>query len=171
MFAIFNDLLNYVGGDTSLATCLAITDIILLHRYYRYLASDRKCRQTLEAKGPYTPGRISARVIRQRFSMRFFVFTPQTFYLTTSIRFLTLSIRFWNRNRFSIPNPIRCVYVIVQCWQKRKSALLSHRKRLRTHIGYSFFFFRYPITIKKYINNASKNASCYEAIFVIINTN
>ncbi len=31
------------------------------------------------------------------------------------------------------------------------------------------FFFRYQITIKKYINNASKNASCYEAIFVIIN--
>ncbi len=27
------------------------------------------------------------------------------FNLTTSIRFLTLSIRFWNRNRFSIPNP------------------------------------------------------------------
>ncbi len=35
------------------------------------------------------------------------------------------------------------------------------------------FFFRYPITVKKYINNASKNARCYEAIFVImwINTN
>ncbi len=33
------------------------------------------------------------------------------------------------------------------------------------------FFFRYPITVKKYINNASKNASCYEAIFFIINTN
>ncbi len=33
------------------------------------------------------------------------------------------------------------------------------------------FFFRYPITVKKYINNASKNASGYEAIFVIINTN
>ncbi len=28
-------------------------------------------------------------------------------------------------------------------------------------------FFRYQITVKKYI----KNASCYEAIFVIINTN
>ncbi len=26
-------------------------------------------------------------------------------------------------------------------------------------------------TVKKHINNASKNASCYEAIFVIINTN
>ncbi len=32
------------------------------------------------------------------------------------------------------------------------------------------FFFRYPITVKKYINDASKNASYYEAIF-IINTN
>ncbi len=32
-------------------------------------------------------------------------------------------------------------------------------------------FFWYTITVKKYINNASKNASCYEAIFVIINTN
>ncbi len=29
------------------------------------------------------------------------------------------------------------------------------------------FFFRYAITVKKYINNAS----CYEAIFVIININ
>ncbi len=29
----------------------------------------------------------------------------RNFNLTTSIRFLTLSIRFWNRNRFSIPNP------------------------------------------------------------------
>ncbi len=48
---IFNDLLKecHVGGDTSLATCLAITDIILLHRYHRYKASDRKCRQTLDA--------------------------------------------------------------------------------------------------------------------------
>ncbi len=33
------------------------------------------------------------------------------------------------------------------------------------------FFFRYPITVKKYINNVSNNASCYEAICVIINTN
>ncbi len=33
------------------------------------------------------------------------------------------------------------------------------------------FFFRYPIIVKKYLNNASKNTSCYEAIFVIINTN
>ncbi len=32
-------------------------------------------------------------------------------------------------------------------------------------------FFRFQITVKKYINNASKNASCYEAIFVIINAN
>ncbi len=31
----------------------------------------------------------------------------RNFNLTTSIRFLTLSIRFWNRNRFSIPNPTR----------------------------------------------------------------
>ncbi len=29
----------------------------------------------------------------------------RNFNLTTSIRFLTLSIPFWNRNRFSIPNP------------------------------------------------------------------
>ncbi len=36
---------------------------------------------------------------------------------------------------------------------------------------FKVFFFRYLITVKKYINNASKNASCYEAIFVIINTN
>ncbi len=35
-------------------------------------------------KGPYTPQRISARVIRQRFSMRFFVFTPKRFLLTMS---------------------------------------------------------------------------------------
>ncbi len=29
----------------------------------------------------------------------------------------------------------KCVYVIVQSLQKRKGALLSHRKRRRTHIG------------------------------------
>ncbi len=31
--------------------------------------------------------------------------------------------------------------------------------------------FFHPITVKKYVNNASKNASCNEAIFIIINTN
>ncbi len=36
------------------------------------------------SKGPYTPGRILARVIRQRFSTRFFVFTPKRFSLTMS---------------------------------------------------------------------------------------
>ncbi len=45
MFAIFNDLLNecHVGGDTSLAKCLDITDIIL-----SFLESDHKCSETLE---------------------------------------------------------------------------------------------------------------------------
>ncbi len=33
-----------------------------------------------------------------------------------------------------------CVYVIVQSQQKRKSALLSHRKRRRTHIALLFEF-------------------------------
>ncbi len=34
----------------------------------------------------------------------------------------------------------KCVYVIVQSRQKRKSTLLSHRKRRRTHIGLLFEF-------------------------------
>ncbi len=33
------------------------------------------------------------------------------------------------------------------------------------------FFFRDPLTVKKYINNAGKNASCYEAIFVLVGIN
>ncbi len=39
----------------------------------------------------------------------------------------------------------KCVYVIVQCRQKRKSALLSHRKRRRTHIALLFEFQRLKI--------------------------
>ncbi len=39
----------------------------------------------------------------------------------------------------------KCVYVIVQSRQKRKGALLSHRKRQRTHIGLLFFFQRLKI--------------------------
>ncbi len=37
------------------------------------------------------------------------------------------------------------VYVIVQSQQKRKSALLSHRKRQRTHIALLFVFQRLKI--------------------------
>ncbi len=39
----------------------------------------------------------------------------------------------------------RCVYVIVQSRQKRKSVLLSHRKRRRTHIALLFEFQRLKI--------------------------
>ncbi len=39
----------------------------------------------------------------------------------------------------------KCVYAIVQSRQKRKSVLLSHRKRRRTHIGLLFEFQRLKI--------------------------
>ncbi len=50
MFEIFNDLLNecHVGGDTSLATCLAITYYTSQILYFAFLATERKLRQTLE---------------------------------------------------------------------------------------------------------------------------
>ncbi len=43
----------------------------------------------------------------------------------------------------------KCVYVIVQSRQKRKSALLSHRKRRCTHIGLLFEFQRLKISCFK----------------------
>ncbi len=43
----------------------------------------------------------------------------------------------------------KCVYVIVQSRQKRKSVLLSHRKRRRTHIGLLFEFQRLKIFVLK----------------------
>ncbi len=43
----------------------------------------------------------------------------------------------------------KCVYVIVQSQQKRKGALLSHRKRRRTHIDLLFEFQRLKISCFK----------------------
>ncbi len=54
----------------------------------------------------------------------------------------------------------KCVYVIVQSRQKRKRALLSHRKRRRTHIALLFDFQRLKIGCFKTV--VLKNARpCY----------
>ncbi len=43
----------------------------------------------------------------------------------------------------------KCVYVIVQKRQKRKGALLSHRKRWHTHIALLFYFQQLKISCFK----------------------